>query len=288
MSPRRSVLVTGVPSGIDAVDADCFTRGQADAGKKSAGRTRKRATVQKPFRPMDQRRSLREEDIRLEERHRERARVIHELHDTLLQGFLGASMLIQVAVEQTPPDSPSKPVLSRALRLVLRAIDEGRAAMRGVRKTSPAPSSLEETLSTLCSEVITGRGPRVQLFVQGDQRTLNPAIQEQLSLIGREAVMNALRHSKASKIEVEVQYLGDLIHMFVRDDGCGINPEAVRQDSDSHWGLRGMRERAQKIAARLDVWSRPGAGTEVRIVAPVDVGKVTTHDPVSLHGESEK
>jgi signal transduction histidine kinase len=271
MSPRRSVLVTGVPSEIDAVDADCFTRGKTHAGKTSAGRTRKRATVQKPFRPMDQRRSLREEDIRLEERRRERARVIHELHDTLLQGFLGASMLIQVAVEQTPPDSPSKHVLSRALRLVLRAIDEGRAAMRGVRKTSPAPSSLEETLSTLCSEVITGRGPRVRLFVQGDQRTLNPAIQEQLFLIGREAVMNALRHSKASKIEVEVQYLGDLIHMFVRDDGCGINPEAVRQDSDSHWGLRGMRERAQKIAARLDIWSRPGAGTEVRIVAPVDV-----------------
>jgi len=125
-------------------------------------------------------------------------------------------------------------------------------------------------------------------FVQGDQPALDPAIQEQLFLIGREAVMNALRHSKASKIEVEVQYLGDLIHMFVRDDGCGINPEAVRQDSDSHWGLRGMRERAQKITARLDIWSRPGAGTEVRIVAPVDVGKVTTHDPVSLHGESEK
>ena len=107
MSSRHSVLVTGVPLGIDAADADCFTRGQADAGHKPAGRTQKRATV-------NQRPSLREEDIRLEERHRERARLIHELHDTLLQGFLGASMLVQCAVEQTPPDSPSKPVLSRA------------------------------------------------------------------------------------------------------------------------------------------------------------------------------
>ncbi len=271
MSPRHSVLVTGVPLGIDAVDADCFAKGQTGAGEKSTGRTQKRATVQKPLRPMDQRRSLREEDIRLDERRRERARVIHELHDTLLQGFLGASMLLQCAVEQTHPDSPSKPVLNRALGLVVRAIDEGRVAMRGVLKASPEPSSLEQTLSALFSEVTTGRGPRVRLFVQGKARTLNPAIQEQLFLIGREAVMNALRHSKASKIEVEVQYLGDLIHMFVRDDGRGINPEAVRQDSDSHWGLRGMRERAQKIAARLDIWSRPGAGTEVRIVAPVDI-----------------
>src|SRR2546428_696257 len=127
MSPTRSVLVTGVPFGLDAIDADCFTREQTDAGEKSAGHTQERATV-------NQRSSLREEDIRSEERHRERARVIHELHDTLLHGFLGASMLLQCAVEQTPPDSPSKPVLSRALRLVLRAIDEGRAAIRGVRK----------------------------------------------------------------------------------------------------------------------------------------------------------
>jgi len=179
-------------------------------------------------------------------------------------------MLVQCAVEQTPPDSPSKPVLSRALRLVLRAIDEGRAAIRGVRRASPEPSSLEQTFSALFSEVTTGRGPRVRLFVQGKARTLNPAIQEQLFLIGREAVMNALRHSKATEIEVEVQYLGDLVHVFVRDNGCGINPEAIRQDSDSHWGLRGMRERAQKIGARLGISSRPSAGTEVRIVAPVD------------------
>jgi len=171
MSSRHSVLVTGVPLGIDAADADCFTRGQADAGHKSAGRTQKRATV-------NQRPSLREEDIRVEERHRERARLIHELHDTLLQGFLGASMLVQCAVEQTP-------LLSRALRLVLRAIDEGRAAIRGVREASPEPSSLEQTFSALFSEVTTGRGPRVRLFVQGKARTLNPAIQEQLFLIGR-------------------------------------------------------------------------------------------------------
>jgi signal transduction histidine kinase len=281
MSPKHSFLVTGVPLGIDAADADCVTRGQADAGHKPAGRTQKRATVQKPLRPMDQRRSQREEDIRLEERHRERARVIHELHDTLLQGFLGASMLLHQAVEQTPADSPSKPALSCALRLVRRAIDEGRAAMLGVHKASPAPSSLEQTFSTLFSEVTTGRGPRVNISVQGKPWTLNPAIQEQLFLIGREAVMNALRHSKATKIEIEIQYLDDLVHVFVRDNGCGINPEAIRQDSDSHWGLRGMRERAEKIGARLGIWSRPGTGTEVRMVAPVDVAKRTTQDSTS-------
>ena len=268
MSSRHFVLITGAPSGIGAGYADSFDRGCSDAGEMPLGRTETKATGQKPFRLTGQRHRLREEDIRLEERFRERARIVHELHDTLLQGFLGASMLLHHAVEQTPADSPSKPALSRALRLVHQAIDEGRAVIRGVHKASPAPSSLEQAFSNLLSEVTPGPGLRIRIFVQGKPRSLNPAIQEQLFLIGREAVMNALRHSQATKVEVEVQYLRDLLRVFVRDNGCGINPEAVQKESDSHWGLRGMRERAENIGARFGVWSRKGAGTEVRVDVP--------------------
>ena len=60
---------------------------------------------------------------------------------------------------------------------------------------------------------------------------------------------------------------------FVRDNGCGINSEAVQNESDSHWGLSGMRERAENIGARFDIWSRTGAGTEVRVAVPLDVAK---------------
>ena len=154
-----------------------------------------------------------------------------------------------------------------------QAIDEGRAAIRGVHTASPAPSSLEQAFSNLLSEVTTERGPRLRVVVQGKPWTLNPAIQEQLFLIGREAAMNALRHSQSTKIEVEVQYLRDLLRVFVRDNVRGINPEAVQKESDSHWGLRGMRDRTENIGARFGVWSRIGAGTEVRVAVPVDVAK---------------
>jgi signal transduction histidine kinase len=209
----------------------------------------------------------------VEERFAERARIAHELHDTLLQGFVGASMLLDQAVEQTPADSASMPALSRALRLVRQAIDEGRAAIRGVHTASPAPSSLEKAFSNLLSEITTVRDLRLRIFVHGRPWTLDSAIQEQLFLIGREAIMNALRHSQATKIEVEVQYLPDLLRVFVRDNGCGINPEAVQRESDSHRGLRGMRGRAENIGARFDIWSRTGAGTEVCVAVPVDVTK---------------
>ena len=187
-------------------------------------------------------------------------------------------MVLDQAVEQTPADSPFRPALSRALRMVRRAVDEGRAAILGIHTASPAPSSLEEALSNLLNEVAPGRGVRLRIFVQGNPRALNPAIQEQLLMIGREAVMNALRHSEATKIEVEVQYLRDILRVFVRDNGCGINSEAVQKESDSHWGLQGMRERAKNIGARFGIWSRTGAGSEVRIAVPVDGAKPTIHD----------
>ncbi len=158
----------------------------------------------------------------------------------------------------------AEPALSHTLHL-------GRAAIRGIRTALPPPASLEQAFSDLVHEVTPERGIRLRIFIDGKRRALRPAIQEQLFLIGREAVVNALRHSKATKIEVEVQYLRRSVSMFVRDNGCGINPDVVQKESDSYWGLREMRDRADTIGAQFGIWSRPGAGTEVRITVPFDV-----------------
>jgi signal transduction histidine kinase len=286
MSFRQSVVITGAPSGTGAVDADCFARGGFDAGTVGRDRRRPRA-FQRGIRLAAQRQAHLEDDVRLEERSRERGRIAQELHDTLLQGFLGASMLLDQAVEQTPADSPMKPTLARVLRLVRRAVGEGRAALRGIHTAPPAPSSLEEALSNLLNEVAPGGDRRLRIFVQGTPRELNPAIRQQLFLIGREAVMNALRHSEATTVEVEVQYLHDVLRVFVRDNGRGINPEAIQKESDSHWGLSGMRERAEDIGAQFGIWSMTGAGTEVRIAVPVDARERAIHDRGHCGGRSE-
>lgn len=172
---------------------------------------------------------------------------------------------------QTPSDSLCKPVFSRALSLVHRAICEGRTMIWGLHTASRAPDSLGQAFSNLLHEVTPCRGASLRILILGRARALNPAIQEQLFLIGREAVMNALRHSTATKIEVEVQYLRDFLCLFVRDNGCGINPDEIQKVRNSVWGLRGMRDRAENIGAQFGIWSRPGAGTEVRVAVPVDV-----------------
>jgi signal transduction histidine kinase len=172
--------------------------------------------------------------------------------------FAGYGADVAQLVGQATDDSSLNPAHSRTRCL-------GRGAVRGFHTPLPPPPSLEEAFSDLLHEVTPEQGVKLGIFIEGKRQTLRPAIQEQLFLIGREAVVNALRHSKATKIEVEVQYSRCSVRMFVRDNGCGINPDMVQKKSDSYGGLREMRDRAETIDAQFGIWSRRGAGTEVRI-----------------------
>jgi signal transduction histidine kinase len=102
----------------------------------------------------------------------------------------------------------------------------------------------------------------------GHPKELKPAIQGQINLIGREALVNALLHSQATRIEAEVEYSRRRVRVVVRDNGRGIDPEVARTQSNARRGLAGMRERAESIGAKLTIWSRLGVGTEVEISIP--------------------
>ena len=227
--------------------------------------------IEKWFHRRNQEQLNRELGLRLEEQLRERARIARELHDTLFQGFLGASMQLHAAVERMPEDSPSKPPLSRALCLMQRVIDEGRDVLQGLRSARLASMSLEEALSSVRDEFTPSGGVRFRIFVKGQTKALKPVVREQIYLIGREALVNALRHSKATSIEAEVEYLPRRLRVVVRDNGCGIDRHLVRPGRHAPWGMIGMRERAGSISAKLRIWSRPGAGTEVEVSVPSHV-----------------
>jgi signal transduction histidine kinase len=100
---------------------------------------------------------------------------------------------------------------------------------------------------------------------------LRPIIREEVYRIGREAVVNAFRHSSASNVEVELEYAPSFLRLLVRDNGIGIDPQVVQVGRDGHWGLSGMRERAERIGARFRVLSGASAGTEIELSVPGNI-----------------
>ncbi len=208
-------------------------------------------------------------NVRFEERLSERTRIAQDLHDTLLQGFVSASMQLHVAADHLPDDSPARAPLSRVLELMGQVIDEGRNAVRDLRSSTNGGSvDLEQALSRIEQELALDERIGFRVIVEGHPRPLHPIIRDEVYRIGREALVNAFRHSGASNIEVEIEYAPKHLRLLVRDNGCGIDPKVVRSGREGHWGLSGMRERAEEIGAKLKVWSRGGAGTEVEVSIP--------------------
>ena len=200
---------------------------------------------------------------------KERLRIARELHDTLLQGFLSASMQLCLVDDWVPADSPAKPILLRALDLIRKGLDEARGALQGLRSQALPEGSLEKALGDIRDDFAPGGQTRLRIAILGKTRSLAPAVQEQIYWIAREALLNALRHSAASRVEVEIEYLPRKLRVVVRDDGTGIDPETLRTGRKSHWGLTGMQERAASIGAKVRVWSKRGKGTEVEISMPI-------------------
>jgi signal transduction histidine kinase len=207
-------------------------------------------------------------NVRFEERLAERTRIAQELHDTLLQGFISASMQLHVTADRLPEDSPARSSLSRVLDLMARVIEEGRNAVRGLRSSAGLSHDLEAAFSGIREELGDEARADYRVVVEGQPRPLNPVIRDEVYRIGREALVNAFRHSGAKRIEIELEYASSGLRILVRDDGRGIDPAVLRAGSDGHWGLPGMRERAEGIGARFKVWSRASAGTEVELSVP--------------------
>jgi signal transduction histidine kinase len=210
-------------------------------------------------------------DAQFQERLSERMRIAQDLHDTLLQGFLSASMQLHVADDQLPADSPVKALVSRVLELMRHVIEEGRDALRGLRSTCRDTYDLELAFSRIHQELGPSQQVGFRVIVGGAPRLLRPAVRDEVYLIGREALINAFRHSRARNIEVELGYEPSHFRVLIRDGGCGIDSQVLRLGREGHWGLSGMQERAERIGGKLRVLTRASAGTEVELIIPGSV-----------------
>ncbi len=220
-------------------------------------------------------------DMRLEERLSERTRIARELHDTLLQSFHGLLFRFQAA-RNLLSNRPEEAVetLDRAILGAEEALAEGRSAIQGLRPEPAAIQHLAHILSTMGQEMETtevgnsaDRHPPVfQLTEEGERRNLSPVLQDEICRIAREVLRNAFRHADARQIETEIRYDEYLLRLRIRDDGKGLDSRVLLHGGlAGHWGLPGIRERAEQIGARLNFWSEAGAGTEVELTVPASV-----------------
>lgn len=213
----------------------------------------------------------RQMNILFEERLAERTRIAQDLHDTLLQSCISASMQLHVAVDQLPAGSPAKPLLGRVVQLMGQVIEESRNAVRELRSVPGNAPDLEQSFARLPQELAWQEPVDFRVIVEGRPRNLHPILRDEVYRIGREALVNAFRHARATLIEVELEYQHSHLRILVRDDGCGIDPQVLRTGRAGHWGLTGMRERAERLGARLQVRSRADAGTEVELFVPSQI-----------------
>ena len=209
--------------------------------------------------------------LRFDERLAERTRIAQALHDTLLQGFISASMQLHVAADRLPPESSARTSIDKVLALMTRVTEEGRNAVTGLRSGAGDVQDLEPAFAAIRDELAVPEPIEFRVIVEGKPRPLHHTLRDEVYRIGREALVNAFRHAEPKRVEIELDYAARSLRLSVRDDGRGIDPHIVQSGRDGHWGLAGMRERAEAIGATFTVRSRLNAGTEVELSVPGEV-----------------
>ncbi|GGC64508.1 sensor histidine kinase [Undibacterium terreum] len=201
---------------------------------------------------------------RLQERLLERERIARTLHDTLLQGVQILTMRFQFAIDRLPADLPERLLMEKALDAADQVVVDARNQVMDLRSAPDISTALNHMVVELTESMQPQQKAACEARVTGEPRELKPFIREEIVSIAREAVINALKHADASRIEIRLDYSNAGLLLTVKDDGCGIAPAILNSGSRAgHWGIPGMRERAAELKTTLVINSGNSAGTEI-------------------------
>ncbi|MGD0832101.1 MAG: two-component regulator propeller domain-containing protein [Terracidiphilus sp.] len=197
----------------------------------------------------------------------ERTRLAREMHDTLIQGCVSISALLEAASSGDVDDNESRLHLIDYAGTQLRStVDEARQAVWNLRGEERAIVNLETGLQRMAERICREHDVVMTYRLAGKLFDLSQSATHDLMMVVREAVFNAILHGRATRIDAEVSFVADLLSFTVKDDGEGFN--ASEAFSEGHFGLRGMRERIHRFDGKFEIESTPHRGTRVRIEIP--------------------
>jgi signal transduction histidine kinase len=165
-------------------------------------------------------------------------------------------------------DRGASEAIERVRTQVQQCIAEARQAIWELRSPRLETRSLGEALHDLADQGHWGAPARIAVDVNGYPRRRSPVVEEQLLRIAREAITNAIRKGGAAHVQVTVDHRPRSVSLRVMDDGCGFDPE--RAPHDGHYGIAGMKERAERLGGTLHITSTPGTGSVVEASVPLN------------------
>jgi len=212
---------------------------------------------------------------KLVERLAERERIARDLHDTFFQSIQGLLLRFNTGTARLSPDEPARQILMEALEQSDRVMAEGRELVLDLSSTITDSSDLQDSLARAGEEFKALGKSEYKVIISGGPRPLHPVCSTELSRLGREAIYNAFRHAHARTIEVELVYQDGSLNLRIRDNGIGIDEQVLHDGGRAgHLGMVGIKERSNKLGAKLSIWSQRGSGTEIEVSVAASVAYV--------------
>ncbi|MGC4081149.1 MAG: triple tyrosine motif-containing protein [Vicinamibacterales bacterium] len=197
----------------------------------------------------------------------ERIRMSREIHDTLLQSLIGVAL--QLDVLGASASDETRGALTRARRELEEDIRETRQSIWNLRSPKLEQSDLASLLREAGRRIAAGAPVQMRVTVDGTPRRVRLDVEQQVLRIGEQAMVNAVRHASASEVDVHLRFEDRAVSLTVTDNGRGFDQHHISGESNFHFGLASMRERAEELGGRFSLRSEPGRGTAVEAVVPV-------------------
>lgn len=213
----------------------------------------------------------------------ERTRLAREMHDTLIQGCVSVSALLEAYLSLGPEEPDARQnLMEYACNQLRTTVDEAREAVWNLRQRTASSTLLGPFLHSISEQIHREFGIPVQCRISEESFVLPKDTVHELLMVVREAIYNAVRHGRPRKVGITVSFQPNECELRITDDGIGFEPGALSSLQVGHYGVVGMQERIQRIGGRFLVNSAPGAGTEVMIYVPRESGMPETREAETL------